>query len=112
MAFKKEKSIFFPFLEGFLFGRPKHGGETVMGPKSLTKQGISVSFGVIPLSSRLVLSATKTAFAKGHRNKGYVKCQKQPRYGSQSGLSPYVAIHICIYIYICISMYVCLSVYM
>ena len=31
---------------GHVFGCPKHGGETVMGQESLTKQGISVIFGI------------------------------------------------------------------
>ena len=49
---------------------------------------------IIPLSSKFVLSATKMALppfsAQRSQNKGYVKCQKQPKYGSQSGPLPFV----------------------
>ena len=86
-----------PLFSWYVFGCPKQGGETAIGQKSLPKRSFSAICSYSPLLSRLVLSATKTVFPpfldERSRNKGTVKCQKQPKYGSQSGPSP-------IYIYI------------
>ena len=90
-----------PLFSWYVFGCPKQGGMTAIGQKSLPKRSFSAIFSYSPLLSRLVLSATQTVFPpfldERSRNKGTVKCQKQPKYGSQSGPSPIY--HIYIYIY-------------